>query len=129
MTQVLSGVSLIVDDYDKAIAFYVGCLGFKLVEDAQLSPDKRWVVVAPSGAIETNIILARASNDEQKAAIGNQGADRVWLFLATDDFESQYQFMRQQGVTFLEEPRYEPYGTVVVFEDLYGNKWDLIQRR
>ncbi|WP_337840792.1 VOC family protein [Rheinheimera sp.] len=128
MNQYLSLVSLLVDDYDQAIAFYQGKLGFELVEDSPQG-DKRWVVVRPRGARESAILLARASTELQRAQIGQQGAGRVWLFLHTEDFYSDYQRMLQAGVEFLEPPREEPYGTVVVFQDLYGNKWDLLQRR
>ncbi|WP_337878651.1 VOC family protein [Rheinheimera sp.] len=128
MNQYLSLVSLLVDDYDQALAFYRQQLGFELVEDSPQG-DKRWVVVRPRGARESAILLAKASTELQRAQIGQQGAGRVWLFLHTEDFYSDYQRMLQAGVEFLEQPREEPYGTVVVFQDLYGNKWDLLQRR
>ena len=118
-------VSLLVADYDEAIAFYVGKLGFALVEDTDMGGDKRWVVVSP-GTDGTDFLLARAV-DAQAQAIGQQGGGRVWLFLHTDDFAGDYARMTAAGVRFLEEPRFEPYGTVAVFEDLSGNRWDLLQ--
>jgi catechol 2,3-dioxygenase-like lactoylglutathione lyase family enzyme len=118
-------ISIVVRDYGEAIAFYTQSLGFELVEDIP-QEGKRWVVVAPpSGG--TQLLLAKASTDEQRAAIGNQTGGRVLLFLHTDDFDTEYERMLQKGVVFLEEPRDEAYGKVVVFNDLYGNKWDLIQ--
>ncbi|WP_419570553.1 VOC family protein [Rheinheimera sp.] len=128
MHQYLSLVSLLVDDYDQALAFYLGKLGFELVEDSPQG-NKRWVVIRPRGAKESAILLAKASTALQQAQIGQQGAGRVWLFLQTDDFYRDYQRMQQAGVEFLEAPREEPYATVVVFQDLYGNKWDLLQKR
>jgi catechol 2,3-dioxygenase-like lactoylglutathione lyase family enzyme len=119
--------SLVVRYYDEAIAFYTQKLGFDLIEDTDLGDQKRWVVVAPKGATETRILLARASNDDQKRAIGNQTGGRVGFFLNTDDFARDYARMKAAGVTFLEEPRHEPYGSVAVFKDLYGNKWDLLE--
>ena len=127
MTQHLRHTALIVRDYDEAIAWFTTVLGFQLIEDTP-QPGKRWVVVAPPGAREGSLLLARASNDEQRAAIGKQGAGRVWLFLATDDFGRDYAAMCERGVRFVEAPRHEAYGTVVVFEDLCGNRWDLFQR-
>ena len=127
MAQQLSLVSLIVQDYDEAIAFYTQQLGFDLIEDTPMG-DKRWVVVKPKGSSGSAILLAKAKNQQQSQAIGLQGADRVWLFLTTDDFWGDYQRMLAQGVEFLEAPRQESYATVVVFQDLYGNKWDLLQR-
>ncbi len=124
--QFISCISLLVTDYDAAIQFYTKCLNFSLLEDTQLTADKRWVKVAPPGA-QTAILLAKASNPEQAAQVGCQTADRVGLFLQTDDFWQDYEHMRQQGVVFLETPREEAYATVVVFQDLYGNKWDLLQ--
>ncbi|MFC4655027.1 VOC family protein [Rheinheimera marina] len=128
MHQYLSLVSLLVDDYDQALAFYLGKLGFELVEDSPQG-NKRWVVIRPRGAKESAILLAKASTALQQVQIGQQGAGRVWLFLQTDDFYRDYQRMQQTGVEFLEAPREEPYATVVVFQDLYGNKWDLLQKR
>ena len=127
MSQHLLHVALIVREYDEAIAWFTTVLGFQLIEDTP-QPGKRWVVVAPPGSTEGSLLLARAATDEQRAAIGKQGAGRVWLFLATDDFERDYSAMRERGVHFVEAPRQEAYGTVVVFEDLYGNRWDLFQR-
>ncbi len=118
-------VSLLVADYDDAIAFYVGKLGFDLVEDTDMGEGKRWVVVSP-GSDGTNFLLARASAD-QAEAVGRQGGGRVWLFLHTDDFAGDHARMSAAGVKFLEEPRHEAYGTVAVFEDLHGNRWDLLQ--
>ena len=129
MTQSIVHVALVVRDYDEAIAFYVGKLGFELIEDTRLSDTKRWVLVAPPGAKEMRLLLARADNPEQKTRIGNQAGGRVFLFLHTDDFQRDYEAYRARGVRFLEPPRQESYGTVAVFVDLYGNKWDLIERR
>lgn len=126
MTQCISAVTLVVEDYDDAITFYRDQLGFDLVEDKQLSPDKRWVLVAPPGSSETRILLAKAGNDVQSSRIGNQTGGRVSLLLQTDDFHRDHERMQANGVVFLETPREEAYGTVAVFRDLYGNKWDLI---
>ena len=125
----LATVSLLVHDYDTAIAFFTQALRFSLVEDRTQGPDKRWVVVAPPGGQGAALLLARAATPQQQALVGGQGAGRVWLFLHTDDFWADHQHMLAQGVQFLETPREEPYGTVAVFQDLCGNKWDLIQRR
>jgi catechol 2,3-dioxygenase-like lactoylglutathione lyase family enzyme len=122
-------VSLVVRDYDEALAFYVDALGFEVVEDTALGQGKRWVVVAPPGANETALLLACAATDEQLARVGNQTGGRVFLFLYTDDFAADHERIRAAGVRFVEPPRTEPYGTVAVFEDLYGNRWDLIQPR
>ena len=121
----LSALTLIVPDYDTAIAYYCGTLGFTLSEDIDQG-HKRWVRVTPSGA-GAGFILAEAANDTQKAAIGNQGAGRVWLFLNTDDFASEHARLLAAGVTFEEAPRTEIYGTVAVFRDIFGNRWDLIE--
>ena len=129
MTQHLAAIALVVRDYDEALDFYVGKLGFELVEDTRLSDTKRWVLVAPPGAKEMRLLLAKADNPEQKTRIGNQTGRRVFLFLHTDDFDRDYEAYRSKGVRFLEAPRQESYGTVAVFVDLYGNKWDLIERR
>ena len=129
MTQSLALVSLLVRDYDEAIAFYVGTLGFTLVEDTPLSETKRWVVVAPPGASESRLLLARAATPEQEARIGDQTGGRVFLFLHTDDFQRDYDAYRERGVRFVRPPKDEPYGRVAVFQDLYGNLWDLIQPR
>ena len=128
MPQRISLAALLVDDYDTAIAYYVGKLGFELREDTLLTPDKRWVVVAPPGSAN-GLLLARAIDDRQRQAIGHQGGGRVFLFLETDDFARDHHAYRQQGVRFVEAPRHEPYGIVAVFEDLYGNRWDLIEPR
>lgn len=118
--------TLVVDDYDAAIAFYVGTLGFELREDAPRGEGKRWVVVAPPGA-ETGVLLAQAANDAQRARIGDQTGGRVGFFLHTDDFRRDHAAMTAAGVRFLETPRVEDYGTVAVFQDPYGNKWDLLE--
>ena len=118
-------VALLVRDYDEAIAFYVGKLGFDLVEDTAMSAGKRWVVVRPRGG-ETGLLLARAADERQAAAIGEQAGGRVFLFLRSDDFWRDYAAFKAKGVRFLEEPREEPYGPVAVFEDLYGARWDLL---
>ena len=127
MTQHLAAIALVVPDYDEAIAFYVGKLGFELVEDTRLSETKRWVLVAPPGSRETRLLLAKADGPEQKTRIGNQAGGRVFLFLHTDDFARDHEALRERGVRFIEPPRQESYGTVAVFVDPYGNKWDLIQ--
>ncbi|HEY1385787.1 MAG TPA: VOC family protein [Dongiaceae bacterium] len=125
--QHLSAIALVVPDYDEAIEFYAGTLGFELIEDTRLSDTKRWVLVAPPGSKETRLLLAKADGPEQKTRIGNQAGGRVFLFLHTDDFQRDFAAMRDKGVRFLEQPRRESYGTVAVFVDPYGNKWDLIQ--
>lgn len=122
----LGYVAVVVDDYDCAIEYYTDKLGFTLVEDTP-QPEKRWVVVTPNPESDCNILLARASNERQENFIGNQCGGRVFLFLQTDDFWRDYNSMKTKGVNFCEEPREEDYGTVVVFEDLYGNRWDLYQ--
>lgn len=128
MNQSLGLVSLVVRDYEEALAFFVGTLGFEVVEDTAVpEQDKRWVVVAPRGARESRLLLARASTEEQRARIGSQTGGRVFLFLYTDDFRRDYDAYRARGVVFVREPREEPYGTVAVFQDLYGNLWDLLQ--
>lgn len=127
MSQHLAAIALVVRDYDEALDFYVGKLGFTLVEDARMSATKRWVLVAPPGAKEMRLLLAKADTPEQETRIGNQAGGRVFLFLHTDDFQRDYDSYRTRGVRFLESPRHEAYGTVAVFADLYGNKWDLIQ--
>ena len=122
--------TLLVRDYDEAIAFYAGRLGFRIVEDTDVpEQDKRWVVLAPSKDPGMSLLLAEAATDEQRAAVGNQAPGRVFLFLHTDDFARDYDLYRAQGVEFLESPRHEPYGTVAVFKDLYGNRWDLLEPR
>jgi catechol 2,3-dioxygenase-like lactoylglutathione lyase family enzyme len=119
-------LALVVRDYDEAIAYYRGVLGFDLVEDTDLGDGKRWVVVTPPGATETSILLARAVTPEQEDRIGDQTGGRVFLVLRTDDFERDHHALGARGVRFTEEPRHESYGSVAVFEDVYGNRWDLI---
>ncbi|MER7948084.1 VOC family protein [Streptomyces sp. NPDC096079] len=126
-------VTLVVHDYDQAIAFYTDALGFELVEDTDRGDGSRWVVVRPRGAAgvgglgNTGLLLARAKNEEQEASVGHQTGGRVGFFLHTEDFARDHERMAAAGVKFLEEPRHEPYGSVAVFEDLYGNRWDLLQ--
>jgi len=127
MQQYLAGVSLVVNDYDEAIEFYTRKLSFTLLEDTRMSETKRWVVIAPPGSTGCTLLLAKAANDAQKAAVGNQTGGRVFLFLHTDNFDRDYHQMQQAGVQFIESPRQEAYGKVVVFADLYGNRWDLIE--
>jgi len=128
MKQSIVHIALVVRDYDEAINFYTNKLHFTLVEDTyQPEQDKRWVVVAPPGTIGTTILLARASKPEQEAFIGNQTGGRVFLFLNTDDFWRDYNDMILKGITFIRQPKQESYGMVAVFEDLYGNLWDLLQ--
>jgi catechol 2,3-dioxygenase-like lactoylglutathione lyase family enzyme len=128
MARSIAHIALVVRDYDEAIAWFTGKLGFTLVEDSyQPEQDKRWVLVAPPGAAGTSLLLARAATPAQEAFIGNQAGGRVFLFLATDDFAGDYGAMRAQGVAFVREPKAAPYGTVAVFEDLYGNLWDLVE--
>ena len=130
MRQSLAHIALVVRDYDEAIAWFTGMLGFTLVEDTpQPEPGKRWVLIAPPGAPPggASILLARAASPEQEAAIGNQAGGRVFLFLATDDFDRDHQAYRARGVRFVRPPAERPYGKVAVFEDLYGNLWDLVQ--
>lgn len=128
MQQSLVHVSLLVRDYDEAIAFYVGTLGFRLLEDSpRPEQDKRWVVVAPPGSAGASLLLARASTPEQRALVGNQTGGRVFLFLQTDDFWRDYRRFAAAGVTFVRPPSEQAYGTVAVFQDLYGNLWDLLQ--
>jgi catechol 2,3-dioxygenase-like lactoylglutathione lyase family enzyme len=119
-------VTVVVSDYDAAIAYYTRLLGFELVEDTGLTDTKRWVVVRPCGDGGAGLLLARAADDQQRSTIGSQTGGRVFLFLYTDDFERDYALYRQRGVQFVEPPRHETYGTVAVFADLYGNRWDLI---
>lgn len=127
MTQTIATAAILVADYDEAIAFYCDTLGFNLVGDSDLGGGKRWVLVAPPGQAGAQLLLARADGDAQRAAIGNQGGGRVMFFLNTTHFARDHAAMLEAGVRFLEPPRHEPYGTVAVFEDLYGNKWDLIE--
>jgi catechol 2,3-dioxygenase-like lactoylglutathione lyase family enzyme len=130
MQQSLAHIALVVRDYDEAIAWFTGKLGFTLVADEhQPEQDKRWVLVAPPGAPEgaATLLLARASSVEQAAFVGNQAGGRVFLFLQTDDFDRDYRAILDKGVRFVREPKLAPYGKVAVFEDLYGNLWDLVQ--
>ena len=127
MRQRIACVTVLVRDYDAAIAYYRDVLGFRLLEDTRLSPDKRWVLVAPPGTDGCALLLARARGPEQEQAVGRQGGGRVFLFLETDDFRRDYDAFVARGVRFCEAPREEPYGTVAVFEDLFGNRWDLVQ--
>jgi lactoylglutathione lyase len=127
MPQHISALALLVDDYDRAIAYYTQVLGFRLIEDTPQGSGKRFVRVAPPGDGETSLLLAKAANPEQAARIGDQAGGRVFLFLRTDDFWRDYAAYKARGVDFTEEPREEVYGTVIVFRDLYGNKWDLVQ--
>jgi catechol 2,3-dioxygenase-like lactoylglutathione lyase family enzyme len=121
-------VSLLVRNYEEALAFYVGTLGFSLIEDTPVpEQNKRWVVVAPPGAVESRLLLARASSPEQAAHVGNQTGGRVFLFLNTDNFDRDYASFKSKGVVFVREPSQQPYGTVAVFQDPFGNLWDLLQ--
>jgi catechol 2,3-dioxygenase-like lactoylglutathione lyase family enzyme len=131
MAQTLGYVALVVRDYDEALAFFAHSLGFTVIEDTvakdRLGNDKRWVLVSPPGSRGTSLLLARASTPEEASRVGNQTGGRVFLFLHTDNFWRDYHEMLARGVKFREAPRQEPYGTVAVFEDLYGNKWDLLE--
>ena len=127
MTRHLGCVALLVRDYDEAIAYYAGVLGFALLEDTPLGGGKRWVRVAPPGAGETSLLLARAEGPAQLAHVGDQAGGRVGFFLHTDDFARDHAALQARGVRFLEPPRTEAYGTVAVFADLYGNRWDLLE--
>lgn len=128
MKQTIVHIALVVKDYDEAIAFYTEKLHFTLIEDTyQPLQDKRWVVVSPPGSNGTTILLAKASKQRQEAFIGNQAGGRVFLFLGTDDFWRDYEDMKNNGITFIRDPKNADYGTVAVFEDLYGNLWDLVQ--
>ena len=128
MRQSIATVALVVRDYDEALAFYVGTLGFTLIEDTFVpAQDKRWVTVAPPGSAGPLLLLARAVGEEQSSRIGNQTGGRVFLFLHTDDFWRDYEAYRRKGGVFVREPKEESYGTVAVFEDIYGNLWDLLQ--
>jgi catechol 2,3-dioxygenase-like lactoylglutathione lyase family enzyme len=130
MNQSIIHVALVIREYDEAIDFFCEKLHFELVEDTyQPEQDKRWVVVTPPRSNGTNLLLARAATPEQEAHIGNQTGGRVFLFLSTDDFWRDYEEMLAIGIKFVREPKREPYGTVAVFEDLYGNRWDLIEQR
>jgi catechol 2,3-dioxygenase-like lactoylglutathione lyase family enzyme len=126
MSQAIGCVSLLVRDYDEAIAFYTAALQFEIIEDTPLGGGRRWVLLSPSGSRGTRLLLSQAKNSEELAAVGRQAGGRVFLFLHTDDFVRDHREMKRRGVKFNEEPRQEGYGTVAVFEDLYGNKWDLL---
>jgi catechol 2,3-dioxygenase-like lactoylglutathione lyase family enzyme len=125
--QKIAHVAVVVHDYDEAIGFYTQRLGFELLEDTPLEPGKRWVLVAPPDKAGTAILLARAVSDEQRSRVGDQTGGRVFLFLHTDDFWRDYHALKARGVVFVREPREEAYGIVAVFEDLYGNRWDLLE--
>lgn len=127
MKQQLAHLALVVKDYDEAIKFYTEKLNFDLVEDSRLSEDKRWVIVSPKGTNGCSLLLAKAANEEQLRSIGNQTGGRVFLFLYTDDFWRDHNNMIAKDINFVRPPKEEPYGTVAVFEDLYGNLWDLIE--
>ena len=127
MQQSIGGITVLVSEYDEAIAWYTGMLGFVLCEDAPLPDGKRWVRIAPPGTTGTSLLLARAATEAQRTRIGDQTGGRVALFLHTDDFVRDYEAMAGRGVRFVEPPREEPYGTVAVFTDLYGNRWDLLE--
>ena len=127
MSQRLAHVAVLVRDYDEAIAFYTKVLGFALASNQSLGGSKRWVVVAPPGPAGCSLLLAEANTDKKKRSVGRQGSGRVWLFLHTDDFWRDYAALQARGLCFQEAPRTEPYGHVAVFEDLYGNRWDLLE--
>jgi catechol 2,3-dioxygenase-like lactoylglutathione lyase family enzyme len=129
MTQTLAHIAIVVPDYDDAIDHYTRELGFDLIEDTPRAPGKRWVLVSPPGNRGASLLLAKAANAEQQSRIGNQTGGRVFLFLHTDDFARDHQALLANGVHFIEAPRHEEYGTVAVFEDRYGNRWDLIEYR
>lgn len=127
MRRTLAHATFLVPDYDEALTFFTGALGFRIVEDTPLGDNKRWLLVAPPNSTGIALLLAEAATPEQVQAIGKQAGGRVFLFLHTDNFQRDYQHMLAHNVKFLESPRHEAYGTVAVFEDLYGNKWDLLQ--
>lgn len=127
MNRKIKHISLIVNDYDKAIDFYTQKLDFNLIEDTKLSENKRWVLISPKGNSDFSLLIAKASNDIQKATVGNQSGGRVFLFMNTDDFDRDYNRFKKKGIEFVREPKTEPYGKVAVFKDLYGNLWDLIE--
>jgi catechol 2,3-dioxygenase-like lactoylglutathione lyase family enzyme len=129
MIQSLAHIALLVNDYDEAIKFYTQTLQFVLLEDKVMSPTKRWVIIAPQGSTETSILLVKASNEEQQNRVGNQTGGRVFLFLYTDDIKRDYQNLLDKKVIIVEELTNKPHGTVLVFADLYGNLWDLIEPR
>ncbi len=125
----LGMITIVVDNYDEAIEYYTTALGFDLIEDTKMSATKRWVVIAPDRTTGAQLLIAEATSDDQRAAIGNQTGGRVGFFLYTDDFDRDYARMQQHNVAFTEEPRHEEFGKVIVFADKYGNKWDFIERR
>jgi len=129
MKQSIAHVTVVVRDYDEAIAFYVGILKFALLEDTALSDSKRWVVVAPPGSEGTSLLLAKAATTQQHSRVGSQTGGRVSFFLRTDNFLRDYQEMKARGVQFVEEPRNESYAIVAIFKDLYGNRWDLLEMK
>lgn len=127
MKQFIAHIALTVIDYDDAIDFYKKKIGFELIEDTKLSEEKRWVLMKPPGANECHLLLAKAANEKQQKSVGNQTGGRVFLFLHTDDFWRDFKAMNEKGIEFIRPPKKEPYGTVAVFVDLYGNKWDLVE--
>ena len=127
MAQHLAHIALLVKDYDEALSFFVSKLGFRLIEDTCISASKRWVLIAPPGSGQCNILLAKAEGSEQLKCVGNQSAGRVFLFLHTNDFENDYQNLLLNNIKIVRQPTNEAYGTVLVFSDLYGNLWDLIE--
>ncbi len=127
MYQRIAHIALVVKDYDEAIDFYVNKLDFQLLEDTKLDEEKRWVIVAPQGAKECCLLLAKAANEEQMKSIGNQAGGRVFLFLFTDNFKRDYEKLKQRNIKFVRPPQEHDYGIVAVFEDLYGNMWDLLE--
>ena len=127
MKQKIAHIALVVDDYDKAIEYYTNKLNFILVEDTALNDMKRWVLIAPKGSAECSLLLAKAANEKQLSRVGDQTGGRVFLFLHTDDFQRDYQNLIHNGINIVRQPIVETYGTVAVFEDLYGNLWDLIE--
>jgi catechol 2,3-dioxygenase-like lactoylglutathione lyase family enzyme len=127
MSQTIAHVTFLVRNYDEALAFFTQSLGFRVLEDTPLSDSKRWLLVAPPNSSGPALLLAKAATPEQAQHVGNQAGGRVFLFLQTDDFDRDYRRMQSHNVKFLESPRHESYGTVAVFQDLYGNKWDLLQ--
>lgn len=127
MKQTIAHIAIVVNDYDDAIAFYTEKLNFELIEDTPLSDTKRWVLIAPKGSTGTKLLLAKASNEQQQQAIGNQTGGRVGFFLQTDNFDRDFEQMKARGVKFSREPTVQEYGKVAVFEDLYTNQWDLIE--
>lgn len=127
MKQDLAHIAIVVDDYDEAIKFYTEQLSFTLIGDTVLSETKRWVLIAPPGSAGCQLLLAKAANDEQRSRVGNQTGGRVFLFLYTDNLQRDHSAMKEKGIVFVREPVNEPYGRIAVFQDLYGNLWDLIE--